>query len=402
MDFETIVIGGGAIGLAIADELSRRGRAVGVLERDRLPRAATGLSRSQPDKAASTAPVYRSASSWAASGILPPANFATATDPIDRLRGLSHRLFPQWARRIQEDSGIDCQLDACGGWYLADTVGEIGVMAGMVSYWRELEIECQEAPIDQLVRREPALRPWAERGGLAKAWWVPGEWQIRCPLYLDALAVSAHVNGARLVDCCGVRGIEERDGGVSVTADKDGDKVEFRGQQVVVCGGVLTGLADPRLRLAESLVPVRGQILLLEATPGLFSSVINIGHRYLVPRKDGQVLVGSCEEEVGFQHGTTPVVLEDLRGFARELCPSLAKARELQAWSGLRPLTFDGFPMLGKLPDSDAVFVAAGHFRSGVHLSPGTAVCMAELMTGGRPPVDLDAFRVGKQQQHAT
>ena len=153
-----------------------------------------------------------------------------------------------------------------------------------------------------------------------------------------------------------------------------------------------------RLRLSRSLVPVRGQILLMQTETRILSSVINFGHRYLVPRSDGAVLIGSCEEEVGFQHGTTPAILADLRQFVRDVCPELAAARELAAWSGLRPMTFDGFPMCGKLPGSDSIFVAAGHFRSGVHLSPGTATCLADLMSGRQPPIEMDAFRVGKQQ----
>ena len=126
--------------------------------------------------------------------------------------------------------------------------------------------------------------------------------------------------------------------------------------------------------------------------------IVNLGHRYLVPRPDGSVLIGSCEEEVGFRHGTTPRGLDELRQFVRDLCPSLAGGTEAAAWSGLRPMTFDGFPMCGRLPDSERIFVAAGHFRSGVHLSPGTARLLADLINGNEPTLDLDAFRVGKQQ----
>ena len=151
-----------------------------------------------------------------------------------------------------------------------------------------------------------------------------------------------------------------------------------------------------RLKLATSLVPVRGQVLLLKTETPVLSSVINLGQRYFVPRRDGAVLVGSCEEEVGFQRGTTPAALAEFRRFAYRVCPALARARELGAWSGLRPLTFDGFPMCGKLPDSRAIFVATGHFRSGIHLSPGTAKCMADLMTGQKPPIDLQPFAVKK------
>ena len=91
-------------------------------------------------------------------------------------------------------------------------------------------------------------------------------------------------------------------------------------------------------------------------------------------------------------------MLDSLREFANQLVPALKDAKQCDSWSGLRPMTFDGFPMIGRLPMSQNVYVAAGHFRSGLHLSPGTAIAVADLITGQPAQVSLDAFRVGKQQ----
>ena len=145
---------------------------------------------------------------------------------------------------------------------------------------------------------------------------------------------------------------------------------------------------------------MRGQILLLKSPKPFIRSVINIGHRYLVCRDDGSTLVGSCEEEVGFELGTTKETLNSLREFAFRICPALNAAEETMSWSGLRPLTVDGFPMLGRLPESDHIFVAAGHYRSGLHFSLATAKIMSDLMTGTEPPFSLEPFRVGKHQSH--
>jgi glycine oxidase len=385
MKTDVVVIGAGAIGLTLAYELARRGRKITVVDRDRLD-----------------AP-YRSASSWAAAGILPPANLESATDPIDRLRGLSHGLFPELAENLSRETGVDPQLLKCGGWYLADTIGETASMAGMVSYWRELSIECQEMGLAELAAAEPMMRPWAESTPQAKAWWVPDEYQIRTPLFLHALVLACRQRGVRFLDQSKVVDVNESEGFVAVSIDQpQSPQMTVHADQAVLCGGTWSGLISDRLRLSQSLVPVRGQMLLLKAKAPMFSSVINVGQRYFVPRADGSILVGSCEEEVGFQHGTTPGILSALRRFVREVCPPLAStAREIAAWSGLRPLTFDGFPMCGKLPDSESIFVSTGHFRSGVHLSPGTARCMADLMSGRTPPIQMNAFGVGKQQlQH--
>ena len=91
-------------------------------------------------------------------------------------------------------------------------------------------------------------------------------------------------------------------------------------------------------------------------------------------------------------------MIASLRTFARQLCPPLKDATEVRTWSGLRPMTFDGFPIIGRVPDTNNVYIAAGHYRSGLHLSPATAVTLADLVAGDRPAVALDAFRVGKQQ----
>jgi glycine oxidase len=400
MTYDVLIVGAGAIGLTLAEELASRGRAVAVVDREPIH----GLGE-HPEAALA---IPRRTASWAAAGILPPANLARSTDALDQLRGLSHRRFPELAERLRADTGIDCQLRRCGGWYLADSVGELASMTGMVHYWRDLEIECVATPLEELVRREPALRHWAESTANAKAWWVPDEYQLSPPRFLAALATACRHRGVDLRERRAVTGIERLEDGVAIEATPAGSLRaagrEARGlarleaRQLVLCGGTWTGLIDASLRLTESLVPVRGQMLLLRPAEPLLHSVINLGQRYLVPRLNGDVLVGSCEEEVGFQHGTTPAKLAELRRFVYQICPPLRAAQEVSSWSGLRPLTFDGFPVCGKLPGTDSVFIATGHFRSGIHLSPATALCMADLMTGRIPPIDLDAFRVGKQQ----
>lgn len=394
-----LVLGGGVIGLAIADEIARRGCKVALVERDVLIGAA-GNARSDNWSA-------RSAAAWAAAGILPPANFDSATDPIDRLRGLCHRLYPDWIARLCDETGIDPQLIRCGGWYLADTVGETAAMSAMVAYWRDLSIECERMTVEQLVDSEPALGDWVKTRSAASqivnAWWVPDEYQVRTPRLLTALIQSCLNQNVHIIDQHRVVSIDEADRETSVRAiDTSGNSRTLIASKVIACGGTWTGLMGDRLRLSQSLVPVRGQMLLLQSDAAMLRSVINVGHRYLVPRRDGQVLVGSCEEEVGFQHGTTPAILQELRQFALELCPSLSAAREVASWSGLRPMTFDGFPMCGNVPGSQCLYVASGHFRSGIHLAPGTAKCMADLITGDLPPLELEPFRVGKQQMQSS
>jgi glycine oxidase len=108
------------------------------------------------------------------------------------------------------------------------------------------------------------------------------------------------------------------------------------------------------------------------------------------------VLAGSTEEHVGFDKRTTQEAVAELARFACDLVPALAGAAIERTWAGLRPGTPDELPYLGPLPGLDNAWVAAGHFRSGLQLSPGTAVAMASLICGERPPLDLGPFSVDR------
>ncbi len=364
-----VVIGGGVIGLSLAWDLARRGHSITVVERGTLGRA----------------------TSWAAAGILPPANFSTATDPLDALRGLSHEMFPRWHEELLAKTGIDSGLRRCGGWYLASTPGERAAMIGMRDYWTDLDIQCDPTVADEVARREPSLAGWAQANNRDQsAWWVPDEYQIRSPRYLQALTQACRLAGVTLIENAPVHDLQSQEAHVKVQSSTQSIEADF----AVVTSGVWSGRVAESLNLKQALIPVRGQILLLQTSAQPLESIVNVGNRYLVPRDDGLMLVGSNEEEVGFETGTTPHTLDSLHQFARDLCPHLRDASVVHAWSGLRPMTFDGFPMIGRVPDFANVFVAAGHYRSGIHLSCGTAVVVANLVEGRDNVVDLAAFQV--------
>ena len=116
---QTVVIGGGVIGLSIAYELSKRNRRVVLLERDQVGRKA----------------------SWFGAGILTPANGETAIHPLEQLESLSNELHPQWADELRQATGIDNGYAICGGLYVARTAGEIAALVGASQHWNERQIE---------------------------------------------------------------------------------------------------------------------------------------------------------------------------------------------------------------------------------------------------------------------
>jgi glycine oxidase len=138
--------------------------------------------------------------------------------------------------------------------------------------------------------------------------------------------------------------------------------------------------------------PVRGQIVQLLPDQQPVSCVIEDGRRYLVPRRDGLVLVGSTEERVGFQKANTVDGVQGLLEFAISLVPSLQHAAITRTWSGLRPGSPDELPLLGRVGGFSNLWVGAGHFRSGLQMSPGTALILGQLISGRAPEISLEGL----------
>src|SRR6185503_3643952 len=118
---DCLIVGAGVIGLSLAYELAGHGMRVRVVDRQEPGREA----------------------SWAGAGILPPANPDTADHPYEQLRGISHRLHAEWARRLRQETGIDTGYRRCGGIYLARTAGEGASLVGYVSWCGSVGIEIQ-------------------------------------------------------------------------------------------------------------------------------------------------------------------------------------------------------------------------------------------------------------------
>jgi glycine oxidase len=160
---------------------------------------------------------------------------------------------------------------------------------------------------------------------------------------------------------------------------------------IVAAGAWSTELLKP-LNINLDVEPWRGQIVMWNAGRRLVHHVINEGPRYLVARPDGRLLAGSTVEDVGFDYSTTPAGIGGLVEFGQTLVPALSECRIELTWSGLRPRSRDGLPLIGRIESVRNLIVATGHFRSGIHLAPATAECVGELVCGESCRVDLTPF----------
>jgi glycine oxidase len=354
---DVLILGGGVIGLTAAYYLVREGLKVEILDKGDFGREA----------------------SWAGAGILAPFGTNLPRDPYEQLRARSTSMFPRLSAELREATCVDNGYLVCGGLEWLDE----GHEAILGTYQAEgIRFEaCTGASLHKL---EPALA-----AGLDNAIVLPGMAQVRNPRHLKALLAWC-ASRVVLRPFCTVHNWERRDSRVLAVRTDGGT---LAAGQFLVTAGPWTGSLLEALGCRLDVCPVRGQIALLNTRPPLLKRILLQGKQYLVPRADGRVLVGSTEEEVGFDKRTTASAIGGLLAFAQQLVPGLADASLEKCWAGLRPGSADGLPYLGGVPGFDNLFVAAGHFRSGIQLSPITGLVMKELLMGQTPTVPLEAFR---------
>ena len=395
MTSDCLILGGGVIGLSLAWELAQAGIRVRVID------------RGQPGQEAS----------WAGAGMLPPGIRRQCNTPLEQLQGLGSELHPQWHEKLFEATGIDNGFRRSGAVYLAKprsskrnaAADNSGVddhsLAEDIAAWQSRGIRAEALDADTLRAIEPAIEPSLASTSLDNptACFLPDECQIRNPRHLRALLVACSRAGVEISPgveaedfvVTGNNNSSPQDSNKRVTGVIAGGHV-LKADHICITTGSWSAALVRRLGISISVRPMRGQMVLLRDSHCTLKRIVNVGPRYLVPRGDGLVLVGSTEEEAGFDRSTTAQGIQGLLDFALELAPSLSQAVVERSWAGLRPATAGGMPYLGLLPGFENVSVAAGHFRAGLWLSPATAVVMRQAILNQKPEIDLTPFSSDK------
>ena len=220
--------------------------------------------------------------------------------------------------------------------------------------------------------------------------WIPDVAQVRNPRLVSALRAAVMQLGGVIRENCPATGVLTQ--GKRVKAVQTHSET-FPADSVVLATGAWSGIALPGLAGVPHIRPIRGQMLLFKLAPGMLDTILYRKGLYLIPRRDGHVLVGSTLEDAGFDKTTDQATRQRLHSEAAELLPALAGLEPVQHWAGLRPGSPDNLPVIDRHPDFDNVFVNAGHYRYGVTLAPASAELLVDLMEGNTPSLDPAPYR---------
>ena len=359
---DVIVGGGGIIGLSVALELARKGFHVRVIEK--------GHAMSE--------------ASWAAAGML-SGNDPDRPAELAELAALSIRLYPEYLGTIERLSGRPVPLRT-GGALVTSGVGD--------EFHPNETAVCPALSAQEAERRVPGLSTdrrtfcWMEEPSLD-----PRDLCAALPL----AAVAAGVD------------LQQETEVLEVTSQ--GSSVEVRTQSgtasagafVNCCGAWAAAVRHAGLeRTLAAVEPRKGQMIAVRVPPPVdLLYVVRSPEIYLVPRGNGLIVIGATVERAGFDRRVEPWVVERLHAQAAKLWPPIASAPVVESWSGLRPGTSDGLPIIGSagLPHC---WIATGHFRNGILLAPATGLIVRQLLQGSPPEVSLAAFFPGRLMEAAS
>ncbi len=335
---EVIVIGGGIIGLSIALELRWRGLQVLVLTQD-----------------------YQTAAANAAAGMLAPQAEEIPSGALLDLCTLSRSLYTDWTNKLTMATGLDT-----GYW-------ECGILAPRYERPTDAQITWQSRA--ELVGHLPTDNLGTEVVG---GYWFDTDGQVDNRALYKSIQVAAESAGVRVQT------------GVQVTAEDLQDLSQGVAGLVADRYILATGAWSQDL-LPVPVVPRKGQLIALQVPHGEdlpLNTVLFGTEIYIVPRRDGRIVIGATSEDVGFATGNTAEGVQGLFDRAIRLCPALAKYPVVEEWWGFRPATPDELPILGYSADPRLI-LATGHYRNGILLAPATAQIIADLLFDQMHPLLL-------------
>jgi len=358
---DCIIIGAGIMGLMTARELALAGLKVCVLDQSAVGRE----------------------SSWAGGGILSPLYPWRYPEPVQHLARWSQQAYPELVETLLTDTGIDPERRESGLLVLGDS--ELTEAKAWAENYTTSMDTLDNAQLRSLA---PALaKKLAD--SVEQSLWFEQIGQVRNPSLLKALTKDVLQRGVEIREQTRVDSLLIYEGKIQGVETSTG-KIEA--DKVIACSGAWTHDLLQVTDLKVNVQPVKGQMLMYKASPELLNQVILNGDRYVIPRRDGRILIGSTLEHTGFDKSTSQQANDDLQHAAKQIIPALSDYPIERHWAGLRPGTSDGIPYIYADKQVDGLFVNSGHFRNGVVLAPASARLTADLVLQREPIIEPKFF----------
>ncbi|MCA3269562.1 MAG: glycine oxidase ThiO [Thalassospira sp.] len=351
-----LIIGGGVIGLASAWRLAQQGWQVTLCER---LNAGSGASN-------------------AAAGMLAPQIEAEpGEEPLLPLLLAAQNAWPTFAADLEAASGRSVDYRRDGTLMAARDKDQLAALKRQFAYLSErLNLDVTWLERDALLKREPQLHQSVLGGSIS-----PQDHQVDNRLLVKALLPACRNAGVTVREQCLITELLIENG---VCTGARALEDTFQADAVLICGGAWSKLLRHfPASLRPLMRPVKGQMLALKqdkAAP-LLRHVVWGEHIYLAPKSDGRLLVGATVEDIGFDEKVTAGGLYQLIERAYQLLPGILELPVVETWAGLRPGSLDDAPILGKT-GIDGLFIASGHYRNGILLTPLTAEAVPGLLSG--------------------
>ena len=291
----------------------------------------------------------------------------------------SQRHYPVLAIELAEKTGIDVEWTPSGMLY-ADSKE----VAQAVPWAKNHETILTAVDAATACQISPGILPGAGHGV-----WMPEVAQIRNPRLLSAICADLHQSGVEFRENVEILGFAVQRNRLMAIRTSRG---EIETHRCLVAAGAWSGDLVATTGLALPIIPVKGQMLLLSAQALQINAMIFKDNHYIIPRRDGRVLVGSTLESTGFEKSTTDVARTELIQAAMDIIPTLADCAIERHWAGLRPGTPSGVPYIGEHPKAEGLFVCSGHFRNGIVLAPASARLVVDIMLGRTPSFEKEQF----------